>query len=751
MKYKLVCIYQHSEGGEDHLRVEVCNDTGHKSLGPFVRRVGLDALYVDSVDGQKDMVAMLSQSGTTEQSGFEITNEDFLHNQQVARLLNAQTLNYRKGLTGGSLKRISHPAKGEDSNCIPLGSLIGGELYLDDIKDWPSRIRVKLRYAETHATFFASPNIDVFVSDSSTLRRRNLQAEDKLLRDLYDVGYKAGDAFLDLSASPSVYLQKLLDAGWKFFLPKGSSRGRKSVVSHTSQTGITWFAAEDEPVDGVGDKFLLDAFLNSRNYAEYNKHSLILYDPAQVRNQTVESIAVMSGATQDVLSLYDAGPKESEDIDCLLSRYVRAKLYSYQKSGVEWLRSQRRKKAGCLLADEMGLGKTLQVLAHLACVGDGPFLIIVPVTLLSTWEREINKFTPQLMGSIELVSYDKLRLHPDQYLHREYDTIVIDEAQVIKNRLTQKYKAIQNLRCKHRIILTGTPIENSLEDIWSHFLLLNPGMSVLYRSIMRSDGDLQHKIQLSSKVLSPFVLRRTKSEVQGDLPDKIEKDVYITLSEKERKIYDSVRRAVVTAIHTGVSGRVTSIALEGLLRMRQACVSSNILPRTLSHAGHIESTKLSVAAEFIQQSIANKQQILVFSQFVTALDELSKILDMRGIPYAVLTGETKDRQTPVDSFQRGDTKVFLLSLKAGGVGLNLTAASVVLFLDDWWNPAVESQAMDRAHRIGQRQNVTVLRLICENTVEEKILQLQEKKKGIVDLFESSCGTLTLDDIKFLVD
>lgn len=486
MKYRYVCIYQETEGDRNQLRVEVCNDTGHKSLGPFIRRLSLDDLYADSDDGQKDMAVMLSQSGTTEQSAFVVSNSSFVHNSKVARVLQSQNLNYKQTSSGGSLKKIPHPNIPIVSLETSLGDLIGGELYLDNVNDWPSRLRVKFRYSDAHTTFFPCSSIDVFVTETGDLRRRDFYLEEKLLRDLYAVGYKSGDTFLNLSGNPS-YLQNLLDTGWSFFLPKNNS-ARKKAVAYTSSTGITWFAAEDDSTQYVDDQLLLDSFLNNRKYAVYNGGSLALYDLTQIQKRSGESIAVMSGATQDVLALYEGDTNDSTSIEELLVRNVRATLYPYQKTGVQWLRDQRRKKAGCLLADEMGLGKTLQVLAHLACLRSGPFLVVVPVSLLNTWEREINKFTPQIRDQIKLVSYDMLRLHLENYLHCDYDTIVIDEAQIIKNRSTQKYKAIQKLRCRHKIILTGTPIENSIEDIWSHFLLLNPGMSVLYKSIIQSDG-----------------------------------------------------------------------------------------------------------------------------------------------------------------------------------------------------------------------------------------------------------------------
>jgi len=328
-----------------------------------------------------------------------------------------------------------------------------------------------------------------------------------------------------------------------------------------------------------------------------------------------------------------------------------------------------------------------------------------------------------------------------------------DEAQVLKNDGTQRHKIISQLDFGHGIVMTGTPIENAVDDVWSYFYILMPGMKGVHDRLKRmSDGSAQTEsfLKVSSKLLNPFILRRTKAEYLKELPERTERNVYITLDKEELAVYDRVRKVFNKAMKDGTSGRVTSIALEALLRLRQTCVSVNLLPSSLYKGGRRMSSKMQIALWQIA-SLGKGDKLIVFSQFVQALEDLEEYLKERGIAYVCLYGTTSDRETPVTAFQEdAGVKVFLASIKAGGVGLNLTAADYVLLLDDWWNPAVEAQAFSRAHRIGQTRNVEVMRLVCKDTVEEKILALQQRKQQTADVFNLSGGKLSAEELKMLI-
>ena len=266
----------------------------------------------------------------------------------------------------------------------------------------------------------------------------------------------------------------------------------------------------------------------------------------------------------------------------------------------------------------MGLGKTIQVIAHLCCLNPNVrHLIIAPTSLIYNWQNEVLRFAPLLKYQLTLVSYDMLRLHLDDYIHQSFDTIIIDEAQAIKNRQTKKYQAVSQLHSRHRIILTGTPIENSIDELWSHMMILNLAIQGLYRRLQAIGlpSIAEAYIALSAKLLKPFILRREKSQVLTDLPERTEKTVYIELSETERNIYNQVHASILHALNTGVSGRVTSIALEGLLRLRQACVSPNLLPQDISKHNPFVSTKFQTALGLIESFKDEGRQVLIFSQF----------------------------------------------------------------------------------------------------------------------------------------
>ena len=561
---------------------------------------------------------------------------------------------------------------------------------------------------------------------------------------------------LTLDSSDTDTFENLTHQGWRIYVTN-QQKSRSQVYAHRSSSGIIWFSTDESPKQDEFAQQLLEGFMFSRDYVESDGR-ITFFKRQDALKAEDDAIVTQLGAPKEALTLYKKEEPLSESekqlIHQSLSREFHATLYPYQREGVLWLQQQRKNGHGCLLADEMGLGKTIQVIAHLCCLGhDKQHLIIAPTSLIYNWQNEVLRFAPLLLPQLTLVSYDMLRLHLEDYLHQSFDTIIIDEAQAIKNRQTKKYQAVSQLHCLHRIILTGTPIENSIDELWSHFMILMPHIKGLYHKLqsLGLPSVSEAYIALSSRLLKPFILRREKKQVLTDLPERTEKTIYIELSETERAIYRQVHTAIVHALATGVSGRVNSIALEALLRLRQACVSPNLLPQAITSHEPIVSTKLQTALDMIASFKSEHRQVLVFSQFVSALHEMEHLLQSEDIQFVSLYGETSDRKTPVSRFQSDSSiTVFLISLKAGGFGLNLTSADRVILLDDWWNPAVEDQAMSRAHRIGQRHNVLVLRLVCKDTVEEKILQLQDQKRLTVDQFNTTNEKITLEEIKQLI-
>lgn len=754
MNYRLVCIYEKDKDGKTILRVEVCNETNTKTLSPFQRRVSLDELKHKVNPSQSQLLDLVNQSGTTTSSSFEISNQNYLNNRDIVSVLNSSEWSYSQKGLHGSLKKAKCPFKSKGTTTYEVGKFVSGELHVTNLNQWNKNIEVSFRYENTNLSIWPGSKQSLFVDDEGKLLLRDIDLERELLKVLNN-GYDEITGLFSLNELDTERLKEILSKGWTLFVPNQSKKSNSQIFAHSNSSGITWFSTEGISEADVSNK-MLDSFIRSRNYVE-SDGNIVLFNSKDSMSGSEKGLATLSGATQNVITLYSQNEVEINDkrIKQLLSERVHAKLRPYQMEGVLWLQRMRLKGAGCLLADEMGLGKTLQVIAHLACL-DVPMkhLIVAPVSLIYNWESEVNRFAPQLMDKLIFVSYDMLRIHLDDYSKGQYDTIVIDEAQIIKNRETKKYKSIAQLKYKHKIILTGTPIENTIEDMWSHFLMLNPEMKSMYSELQKRglSSSPEAYVLWSGKLLKPFILRRTKEEVLKDLPEKMEKTVYVELSEKELQIYSNVHKAIVSALYTGVSGRVNSIVLEGLLRLRQCCVSANILPIELKRVSHVESTKLNTSLVYLKNFISEGRKTLIFSQFVSVLHEMESLLDTNNIKFVSLYGDTNDRKTPVERFQNDDsTPVFLISLKAGGVGLNLTKADRVILLDDWWNPAVEDQALGRAHRIGQKNPVLAIRLICKNTVEEKILQLQEQKRLTADVFNNVSDRLTIDDIKQLID
>ncbi|NUN16503.1 MAG: helicase, partial [Myxococcales bacterium] len=441
-------------------------------------------------------------------------------------------------------------------------------------------------------------------------------------------------------------------------------------------------------------------------------------------------------------------------------------LRAYQRKGVDWLSFLRSVHLGGLLADDMGLGKTVQAL----CVVDGRTLVVAPTSVLFNWAAEIRRFRPSMSVStyhgpqrrldstanITLTSYAVMRLDIAELEQIDWDTIILDEAQAIKNSDSQVAQAAHRLRGKFRIALTGTPVENRLEELWSQFQFLNPGLlgeradfQARYASPIAS-GDIVATARLRER-LKPFILRRHKRDVAPELPPRLDRVLDFDLSDEERVIYQAIQAAgraeIMEKLATG-SGVMQ--ALELLLRLRQAACHPALLPGR----SESKSSKVELLVDQLSQIASEGHKALVFSQWTSLLDLIEPRLVEENLTWLRLDGSTRDREGVVRDYQRDDgPPILLLSLRAGGTGVNLTAADHVFLMDPWWNPAVEEQAADRAHRIGQTRPVLVHRLVARNTVEERIRLLQDHKRNLADAAiggDLSVGGLTRDDLMLLL-
>ncbi|MCS6906417.1 MAG: SNF2-related protein [Anaerolineales bacterium] len=466
-----------------------------------------------------------------------------------------------------------------------------------------------------------------------------------------------------------------------------------------------------------------------------------------------------------------------------LPRGFRGELRPYQKAGYDWLHFLYRYRLGGCLADDMGLGKTVQVLAFLQSLKErrepvAAHLLVVPKSLVANWQREAERFTPELRFleysgaarprdleafdgvDVVLTTYGVVLRDVEKLRRYDFDLVILDESQAVKNPLAQISKAVRLLNGRRRLVMTGTPVENNAFELWSQFAFLQPGLLGSLETFRREfanpiegEGDTK-TAELLRRLVYPFILRRTKAQVAPELPPRQERMVYTQMVEEQEELYrktrDYYRNLLLGSPEALESFEQRMKVLEGLLRLRQI----SIHPALVDPGYRGEAPKFTWLLETLETLQQEGHKALIFSQFVEALQLLRRELDLRSWRYAYLDGQTYQRQSQVDAFQKDpDLPFFLISLKAGGVGLNLTAADYVIHLDPWWNPAVERQAADRTHRIGQEKPVFIYRIIVRHTVEEKILLLQEKKRQLVDQLIRAEGTifksLTPEDLEVL--
>ena len=652
----------------------------------------------------------------------------------------------------------------------------------------------------------------IYLRESHRLLMRDRQAEQNAFEMLHPLGVKEIRSSYDsspvLKVSPKNVprvVSTLLSKGWKVEA-EGTLYRRPGSMNMSLNSGIDWFELHGtvEFGDGLEAKLpaLLRALQRGETMVRLGDGSFGLLPEDWLKKYGL--LASLGDANEDHLrfkrtqtgvldALLSAQPEIAFDqvFGRIRQQWRSFKgikplsppktfvgtLRDYQREGLGWFEFLKRFDLGGCLADDMGLGKTIQVLALLearrvrrpsANERTRPSLVVVPRSLIFNWQQEAACFTPKLKILIHtgvertkdsahfddydliLTTYGTLRRDAVHFRDAEFDFVILDEAQAIKNANTESAKAARLLKGKHRLALSGTPIENHLGELWSLFEFLNPGMlgaaSVFKLSTNGSRSPDEETRSLLSRALRPFILRRTKAQVAKELPEKLEQTIYCELERAQRKQYDELRdyyrHSLLDQVQRLGIKRAKIQILEALLRLRQAACH----PALISKKGEdASSAKLDILIPRLGEVVEEGHKALVFSQFTSFLAIVKARLDREGFVYEYLDGKTRDRRAPVERFQNDpNCSLFLISLKAGGLGLNLTAAEYVFLLDPWWNPAVEAQAIDRAHRIGQSKRVFAYRLIARDTVEEKVLSLQEKKRDLADAIISADNNLIRD-------
>ncbi len=524
---------------------------------------------------------------------------------------------------------------------------------------------------------------------------------------------------------------------------------------------------------GIKDKDLLnDKILLSK----YNA----LYLDQKIKDQDMNYVQRSKDFRELTNNIRDA-----KEMDYNPPEYLNKVMRNYQKIGFKWFKTLSYYGFGGILADEMGLGKTLQTIAFLASEkGEKPSLVVAPTSLLYNWQSEIEKFAPELKvlvmsgskkqreelmeevnnSDIVITSYPLIRRDIDEYEKINFKYCILDEAQQIKNASSQNANSVKRIKAEGYFALTGTPMENSLTELWSIFDFIMPGyllshskFSKLYENPIVKNQDKEALEELNRHI-KPFILRRMKKDVLKELPPKIEHNLVVDMTDEQKKLYAAYLASAKNEIDEEIKGKgfnKSKIKIFSVLtRLRQICCDPSVFVEDFKG----ESGKMLALNDLVEESLEQGHKILLFSQFTSVLKNITKVLDKNSIKYLYLDGNTKseDRMDLCKEFNTGDAKLFLISLKAGGTGLNLTGADTVIHFDPWWNPAVEEQATDRAHRIGQKKTVEVIKLLAKGTIEEKIFNLQEEKKKIInnvineDMNEDNVMTkMTQEDLESL--
>ncbi|WP_339058615.1 DEAD/DEAH box helicase [Fusobacterium animalis] len=564
----------------------------------------------------------------------------------------------------------------------------------------------------------------------------------------YSVGVKVTSNFLELDFS-STDLDKgeIIDILNQYRAKKKYYRLKKGEIILMDQEQLEFL-----------DDFIKDFNIKDTDLKKGN---------IKIPNFRAHQLNVLQNKYIDIEKDQDFNKLFEQKIEEIPAKYKKI-LREYQIVGVEWMLKLRSMNLGGILADDMGLGKTLQVITYLESVKrERPCLIITPASLILNWENEFNKFNSSvsilsiygdrknredllsnLKNEVVITSYDYLKRDIDLYENIEFDTIILDEAQYIKNHKTKAAQAVKKINSEFKLALTGTPLENSLAEIWSIFDFLMNGYlfnyDYFYKNyeraiVLQAEKNVTERLK---NMVEPFILRRLKKDVLKELPEKIEETYFVEMNQEEKNLYQANLVKINETLAQSIDVNTNKIEVLAMLtKLRQICIDPRLLYEDISSS----SSKINACIELIKKSIENKQRILLFSSFTTVLDLVAQECDNLSIPYFMLTGETNKvkRNQLVEDFQNEAVPLFLISLKAGGTGLNLTKASVVIHLDPWWNISAQNQATDRAHRIGQEDTVQVFNLITKNTIEEKILNLQNKKKELSDIFvENSKGSFS---------
>lgn len=629
---------------------------------------------------------------------------------------------------------------------------------------------------------------------------RNKALENSYIRMLYEIGWKKskGNCFTyERRNHIEKSINELLDKGFTVLTPDSKRFVSSNNINFGVSYNIDWFE-----IDGtikLNDKeYKLSETINFKNksqhFIEIDNYIITLPKAFLTLKKNItksnNKLVVDKRNIGEILELANELKIRNirniesiikfSDISLNIPMELKSILREYQVEGVKWLKYLYRNEFGGCLADDMGLGKTLQVIALLSDkdLSSPKSLVIVPKTLIYNWKKELEKFNKQIdvviyhgksrelalttakrTGGVILTTYGTVLNDIEKLASIAFNCLILDEVQFIKNSKSKTYFAIKKLKARVRIALSGTPIENNIGELWALMDLLNPNIFgkrsdfINKYSTLLEDKNTAKNLNLR---IQPFILRRTKEKVLRELPDKIEQNIYCDMTPSQRELYDLMTYKIkeeIKRLPDRFEIKNNSIILEGLLYLRQICCHPSLLAREYNVNNCKESEKFEVFKQRIEELMLRHDKVVVFSQFTSMLKIMEKWIKTRKWKYYYLDGQTQNRQEIVEEFEKSKEGIFLISLKAGGVGLNLVSSQYAIIYDPWWNPAVENQAADRIHRIGQKRNVVILRFVTLNSIEEKIDELKKIKSDITDTLldrQNVVKGLTMEDLRNLI-
>lgn len=685
------------------------------------------------------------------------------------------------------------------NNCFDAKPI--GVLYLSNVE---GKINGGLKYSYNNIEVNAN-DASEFIIDGETKVYRNKNAESNIVESLYSCNWRKslGRNFIYDGNKFSDDITTLVDKGIIVLSLTNKKVGLPSNFKTDINYNMDWFSISGtvtvdnsvydlvEVLKKVKDNqvwveidgrtiILPDAIIEKKNIFKKDKqHDEVIY----IEKKYIGDLFDLAQALNIARIKNIEKLTEYDDISLKIPTNLTKTLRPYQYEGSKWLMYLYDNQFGGCLADDMGLGKTLQIIAFLSderfIRRNVPSLIVVPKTLLFNWQRELNKYAPELhyevyygrerSGCLGLLSNETVNVILTTYgtLLRDieileqlrFNSFIIDEAQYIKNSFSKTYRAAMKIQSYNKLALTGTPLENNIAELWALMNLLNPGVFGHRKDFITKYGDLVNnkniRLSLNNKT-RPFILRRTKSQVLKELPDKIEQNITCKMDEEQYHLYRNMLENIrneLERLPDRFEMKSNSIIFEGLLYLRQICCHPLLLRRDYNFNGCRTSAKFDVFKELIGELVAAKHKVVVFSQFTSMLKIMERWIKHCGWQYFYLDGKSTNRQKIIDDFEDSETGIFLISLKAGGVGLNLTSAQYAMIYDPWWNPAVENQAADRIYRIGQTKNVTIYKLITADSIEEKIEDLKNIKSKISELIlneTSDVRLITKDMIEKLI-